>query len=129
MPYLTFIEYNSIGFSNVTEADFPKLERKASDVLDSITRDFYQHNDLETDYLVRRDKFKKAVAAQIDYFNDMGGTSAHQLNNSLSVTIGRTQMSVGDSNQKKLNNTIVSDDALMYLRSMGLLYRGIEVVG
>lgn len=77
MPYLTYEEYQSIGFSEVTEADFPKYERKASDVLDSITRDFYQHHDLESDVHLRKDKFKAAVAAQIDYFNDMGLSLIH----------------------------------------------------
>jgi len=48
---------------------------------------------LESDFPLRRDKFKKAVAAQIEYFNDMGGTSAHELNNPLSVSIGRTTVS------------------------------------
>jgi len=127
MLYLSYDEYQNFGFSDVTAADFPKLEQKASDVLDSITRDFYQLNDLESDYQLRRDKFKKAVAAQIEYFNDMGGTSAHELNNPLSVSIGRTSISSGVRNQAKLNN-IVADDVYMYLRNTGLLYRGIEVI-
>ena len=127
MPYLTYDEYQNFGFSDVTADDFPKLEQKASDVLDSITRDFYQLNDLESDFPLRRDKFKKAVAAQIEYFNDMGGTSAHELNNPLSVSIGRTSISSGARNQAKLNN-IVADDVYMYLRNTGLLYRGIEVI-
>lgn len=127
MPYLTYDEYQNFGFSDVTADDFPKLEQKASDVLDSITRDFYQLNDLVSDFPLRRDKFKKAVAAQIEYFNDMGGTSAHELNNPLSVSIGRTSISSGVRNQAKLNN-IVADDVYMYLRNTGLLYRGIEVI-
>jgi len=127
MPYLTFEEYQDIGFSDVTVDDFPKLERKASDVLDSVTRDFYQHHDLETDVPLRRDKFKSAVAAQIEYFNDMGGTSAHELNNPLSVSIGRKSISSGAKNQAKLN-TIVADDVYMYLRNTGLLYSGIGVI-
>lgn len=127
MPYLTYDEYQNFGFSDVTADDFPKLEQKASDVLDSITRDFYQLIDLESDFPLRRDKFKKAVAAQIEYFNDMGGTSAHELNNPLSVSIGRTSISSGARNQAKLNN-IVADDVYMYLRNTGLLYRGIEVI-
>jgi len=127
VPYLTYEEYQSIGFSEVTEADFPKYERKASDVLDSITRDFYQHHDLEFDVPLRKDKFKAAVAAQIDYFNDMGGTSSHELNSPLAVTIGRTQVSSGADNQRKTNN-IVADDVYMYLRNTGLLYSGIGVI-
>lgn len=127
MPYLTYEEYQNIGFSDVAEVDFPKYERKASDVLDSITRDFYQHQDLETDVPLRRNKFKSAIAAQIDYFYDLGGTSSHELNSPLAITIGRTQVSSGADNQKKTNN-IVADDVYMYLRSAGLLYGGIGVI-
>lgn len=124
MPYLTYEDYQFWGTTSVDEADFPKLLEKASDVIDSVTRAFYRFNDIEQDVPYRREQFKKAVAAQIDYFVDMGATNAHGLNSPLSVTIGRTQMSSGESNQKKLNN-IISDDALMLLRHTGLLYRGL----
>ncbi|MGE8004040.1 hypothetical protein [Lysinibacillus sp. NPDC093216] len=131
MPYLTYEEYQEIGFSDVTVDDFPKLERKASDVLDSITRDFYQLNDLDSDFPLRRDKFKKAVVAQIDYFYDMGATSSHGIQEPATVQIGRTTLSSsakGSSSTQSAENSLVSKDALMYLRNTGLLYRGIEVV-
>ncbi|MFJ3386842.1 hypothetical protein [Lysinibacillus sp. NPDC086135] len=131
MPYLTYEEYQEIGFSDVTADDFPKLERKASDVLDSVTRDFYQLNELDSDFPLRRDKFKKAVAAQIDYFYDMGATSSHGIQEPATVQIGRTTLSnsaKGSTSTQGTENSIVSKDALMYLRNTGLLYRGIEVV-
>lgn len=131
MPYLSYEEYQDIGFSDVTADDFLKLELKASDVLDSVTRDFYQLNDLESDYPLRRDKFKKAVAAQIDYFYDMGATSSHGIQEPTTVQIGRTALSnsaKGSSSTQGTENSIVSKDALMYLRNSGLLYQGIEVV-
>lgn len=124
MAYLTYEEYTALAITPVSATDFPQLLAKASDVLDSVTRAFYQFNDMALDVPFRRDHFKKAVVAQIDYFSDMGGTSSHELNSPLSVTIGRTQMSSGESNQKKLN-TIVSDDVYMLLRHTGLLYRGL----
>jgi len=131
MPYLTYEEYQNIGFSDITADDFPKLERKASDVLDSVTRDFYQLNDLDSDFPLRRDKFKKAIAAQIDYFYDMGATSSHGIQEPATVQIGRTTLSnsaKGSTSTQGTENSIVSKDVFMYLRNTGLLYRGIEVV-
>lgn len=124
MPYLTYEDYQFWGTASVDEEEFPKLLEKASDVVNSVTRSFYQFNDIEQDVPFRREQFKKAVAAQIDYFADSGATNAHGLNSPLSVTIGRTQMSNGANNQQKLNN-VVSDDVFMLLRHTGLLYRGL----
>lgn len=127
MPYLTYSEYNELGYSEIEQPDFDRLEKRASDVLDSVTSYFYHHNNLASDVEFRREQFKKAVAAQIQYFYDMGATSSHEINSPLSVQIGRTQMSSGVSNQKKINS-VMSDDARMYLQATGLLYRGIGVI-
>ena len=126
MPYLTYEEYIDLGFEEMEQSEFEKLLKKASGVLDSITRYFYRHNDLETDIDFRKEQFKKALAAQIEYFHDMGATSSHEINSPLSVQIGRTQQSQGVANQKQSNN-IVSSDVYMYLRGTGLLYRGLAV--
>lgn len=126
MTYLTYAEYKDFGFSEIKKTEFDKLIKKAGDAVDGITRFFYQFNDIEDDVEFRRTQFKKAVAAQVEYFHDIGATSSHEINNPLSVQIGRTQVSTGANNQKKLNN-IVSDDAIRYLRYTGLLYRGIGV--
>jgi hypothetical protein len=128
MPYLTYDEYISLGFPELDQTEFDKLLKKAEDVLDSVTRNFYRFHDLETDVSYRRDKFKKAVACQIEYFHDIGATSTHEINDPLTVQIGRTQISTGEANQKK-TNTIVAPDVYLYLSDTGLLYRGIGVVG
>lgn len=127
MPYLTYEEYNQLGFADMEEAEFNKLLPKASDVIDSITRYFYRHNDLGSDVSFRKEQFKKAVACQIEYFHDMGATSSHEINSPLTVNIGRTEIMTGEANQKK-TNTLISPDVYMYLRDTGILYRGIGVV-
>src|SRR5690625_2219091 len=127
MKYLTYEEYKEFGFAELEETEFNKLIKKASDVLNYITRDFYVFQDLETDNEYRKIKFKKAVAAQIEYFYDMGATSSHNLNEPGTVTIGRTTVSKGarNSTQIEQKESIVSDDVYMYLSGTGLLYRGI----
>lgn len=131
MPYLTYAEYQSFGFGSIEESEFKRLLPKASDVVDSATRDFYQFHELETDILYRRNKFKKAVACQVEYFHDMDATSTHALNEPAYVTIGRTSISNGFRNSQdaqQAQSGIVGPDVYMYLVGTGLLYRGIGVV-
>jgi len=66
MAYLTYDEYKNLGFADIDQTEFDKLLKKAEDVLDSVTRSFYRFHDLETDIPFRRDKFKKALACQIE---------------------------------------------------------------
>ena len=129
MSYLTYQEYIGLGFPEIEEAEFNKLLPKASDVIDSVTRSFYKFNDIEQDVPFRREQFKKAIAAQVQYFHDMGGTSSHELEVAETVTIGRTTVSStrrNSSNETK-KNSIISDDALMYLRDAGFLYSSVGV--
>jgi len=127
MPYLTYEEYLDFGFAEIENAEFQRLLPKASDVIDSITRYFYRYNDIEKDVPFRREQFKKAVACQIEYFHDKGATSTHGINVPLSVQIGRTNISTGEANQKRINS-IIAPDVFMYLKGTGLLYRGIGVM-
>ena len=129
MPYLTYQEYIDFGFTEIDEQEFNRLLSKASDVVDSVTRSFYKFNDIEQDVPFRREQFKKAIAAQIQYFHDMGGTSSHELNEAQTVTIGRTTVSTSNRNssQEEQKNKLISDDVFMYLRYTGLLYRGVAM--
>ncbi|HLQ75434.1 MAG TPA: hypothetical protein VK107_05330 [Alloiococcus sp.] len=130
MLYLTYNEYMDLGFAEIEETEFDKLIKKAGDVLDNVTRFFYKQNVLENDVDFRKEQFKKAVAAQVEYFHDMGATNSHGLNEPGTVTIGRTTVSKGtrNSSQHEQQNSIVSDDVYMHLEGTGLLYRGIGVV-
>ncbi|MEN0648911.1 hypothetical protein NSQ82_07760 [Caldifermentibacillus hisashii] len=129
MPYLTYEEYNQLGFVDMEEAEFNKLLPKASDVLDSVTRFFYRENDLESDVPIRKEQFKKAVAAQVEYFHETGATTSYGMNEPSTVTIGRTTLSVGSkSSQIAPRNDLISKDVYLYLKETGLLYRGIGVV-
>src|SRR5690554_4124926 len=105
MPYLTYDEYIDLGFPEIGETEFNRLLSKASDVVDSVTRSFYKFNDIEQDVPFRREQFKKAIAAQIQYFHDMGGTSSHELNEAGTVTIGRTTVSQGGRNSSSQNES------------------------
>jgi|SRR5690625_1587646 len=131
MPYLTYEEYQELGFNEIEEDQFNKLLPKASDVVDSVTRSFYKFNDIDKDVEFRRNRFKKALAVQIQFFYDMGATTSYDIDTPASIQIGRTSISAtgrsaGSANSNKKTD-IICDDALMYLRDTGLLYAGIGV--
>src|SRR5690554_7251927 len=59
MDYLTYDEYIQLGFAEIEKTEFDRLLPKASDVINSVTRDFYVFNDIEDDVPFRRERFKK----------------------------------------------------------------------
>ena len=128
MAYLTYQEYIDFGFAEIDEENFNRLLPKASDVIDGITRSFYRFNDMEKDVAWRREQFKKAVAAQIEYFYEMGATNTHGLNEPTSVTIGRTTINTRNNTQKDAQNGLICPEVFLYLKDTGLLYAGIRVV-
>lgn len=131
MPYLTYEEYIDLGFTEIDETEFEKLLPKASDVIDSVTSYFYQFKDINEDVIkFRRTQFKKAVSAQVEYFDELGGHTTESINskNIQTFSAGRTSVSLGGKNQSSSNEqerSIVSSDAINYLRITGLLYRGV----
>jgi hypothetical protein len=126
MSYLNYEEYKNLGFTDIEETEFERLLKRASDVIDGITRHFYRFNDIEKDVPFRREQIKKAIAAQIEYFYEMGATNTHGLQEPSTVTIGRTTLSEGSRNsQTAPRNDLISEDVYFYLRDTGLLYRGL----
>lgn len=131
MTYLTLDEYIELGYDKIDEDEFVKLEKFASGVLNHVTRNFYELNSLDDDIKFRRNKFKQAVAAQIEYFNDMGATSFHGLKEFGTVSIGRTTLSKGSRNSsvsEDESDSIVSSDVYMHLSGTGILYSKIGVI-
>lgn len=129
MTYLSYEEFDNFKIGEVDVIEFDKFINKACDVIDSVTNFYYQHNNLENDISFRKIQFKKAIAAQVKYFSDLGGSSIEEIQSAQSVTIGRTSISKGsNSHSKQEKQSLTSEDALMYLKSTGLLYTGIGVI-
>ncbi|KRM79423.1 hypothetical protein FC84_GL001599 [Lapidilactobacillus dextrinicus DSM 20335] len=114
MAYLTFDDYQSLGFTKIDDkATFEAVYPSTELLLDLATDYFYnpdwQTNNLDEDYAssdkwehIRAATFKKALAIQCEYFVDNGVTGSQELidsNNISSVAIGRTtiQKSAGNS--------------------------------
>lgn len=128
MAYLTYSEYIDLGYAEVPQDEFDRLLIRASDCVDGITGHFYRFNNIEDDVPFRRNQFKKAVAAQIEYFHEMGATNTHGLNEPTSVTIGRTTINTRNNAQKDAQNGLICPEVFLYLNDTGLLYAGVRVV-
>ena len=131
MAYITFDEYKELTGATGDKVDkFNANLSKASAVIDNITNNFYQFNDLETDKVkFRADRFKLALCAQIDYFIEVGGNTFEAVNKSpQSFSLGRTSISGGSRNNasgQNETNQLVAEDVYIYLEGTGLLYRGV----
>ena len=131
MAYITFDEYKELTGATGDKVDkFNANLSKASAVINNITNNFYQFNDLETDKVkFRADRFKLALCAQIDYFIEVGGNTSEAVNKApQSFSVGRTSISSGSRNNasgQNENKQIVAEDVYIYLEGTGLLYRGV----
>ena len=133
MPYLTLAEYKEFTGKSIEETKFTELLPKASDVLDHVTGHFYARVDINNDiYLWRVKQFKKALAVQIEYFDELGATTFEAINNSpQSFTAGRTSVSntsrfnASGTNESK---SLIAEDVYIFLEGTGLLYVGIDIL-
>ena len=131
MAYITFDEYKELAAAANDNVDkFNANLSKASAVIDNITNNFYQFNDLETDKVkFRANRFKLALCAQIDYFIEVGGNTSEAINKvPQSFSVGRTSISSGSRNNasgQNENKQLVAEDVFIYLEGTGLLYRGV----
>jgi len=131
--YLPYHEYLDLGFEpfpcETLTKEYPRFLQRASYEIDRITRHFYNFNDLETDVPFRRDKFKRAVGAQIEYFLELDGFTTSTLNNHpQQQQIGRTKLALvqtasasGDVEKRE----VLNPDVILHLEATGLLNRGI----
>ena len=131
MAYITFDEYKELSAAANDNVDkFNANLSKASAVIDNITNNFYQFNDLETDKVkFRADRFKLALCAQIDYFIEVGGNTSEAVNKApQSFSVGRTSISSGSRNNasgQNETNQLVAKDVYIYLEGTGLLNRSV----
>lgn len=140
MAYLTFDEYKDLGFLRITDpTTFSQHEMAAETQIDITTQFFYNddyaHHSLTSDlagdqWLVFRAKqFKRAVALQCDYFDEVGADTPVGIANQdlSSVEIGRTHVQ-GNSNVKATNfgKTGLANGVVAILAQIGLLERAVS---
>lgn len=132
MAYLTYSEFKELSTIDLEEAEFDKLIKKASAVLDNVTSYFYVKNDIKKDNAWRAIQFKHALCAQIEYFNELDATTFESINKApQSFSAGRTSVSNVSrykSNGENEGKSLVAEDVYIYLQGTGLLYTGVGVL-
>ena len=111
-----------------TNADFDTLEKAAEDMINPLTGMYYVRNSIDEDTDTNRvNWFKKALALQIEYMDDIGATSTYEMaqRDIKSVSIDGTSVSTGTSPTDSSTNGVYNL-ALEYLFYTGLLYRGVS---
>lgn len=111
-----------------TNADFDTLEKAAENMINPLTEMYYERNSIDEDTDTNRvNWFKKALALQIEYMDDIGATSTYEMaqKDVKSISIDGTSISTGTSPTDSATNGVYNL-ALEYLFYTGLLYRGVS---
>lgn len=131
MSYLTYDEFKNLSQAELDEATFNKYIDKASAILDHVTSFFYVKNNIEKDNPWRVNQFKRALCAQIEYFNELDATTFEGINNApQSFSAGRTSVSNAsryNSSGSNESKSLIAEDTYIYLQGTGLLYTGVGV--
>jgi hypothetical protein len=120
MAYIDYTFYNDVYRGvPISDADtFSRLAERASNVIDRLTN--YQIGDISQRPDWMQTLIKKAVAAQVEYFALVGEQVIHGDTGMGDVHIGNFSYSSG-------TQSAISPAVIDYLRTTGLLYRGITV--
>ena len=140
MAYLTFKEYQQNGFTMITdETIFDQHERAAETQID-ITTQFFYNADYAANSLVddlagtqwqvfRAKQFKRAVALQCDYFDEVGADTPLGIANQdlSSIEIGRTHVQANSNvNATNFGNTGLANSVVAILAQIGLMSRAVS---
>lgn len=140
MAYLTFKEYQQNGFTMITdETIFDQHERAAETQID-ITTQFFYNADYAAHSLVddlagnqwqvfRAKQFKRAVALQCDYFDEVGADTPIGIANQdlSSIEIGRTHVQANSNvNATNFGKTGIANGVVAILAQIGLMSRAVS---
>lgn len=116
-------EFNGESVEDVTE--FDRLAKRASEVVDQLTMYKVAMNGLESLNDFQQEQVKKATAAQVEFYSQMGGSAEVDAGDDYSnFVIGSFQYSKGGASKNKQADR-VSPAAISHLKQTGLLYSGV----
>lgn len=140
MVYLTFKEYQQNGFTMITdETIFDQHERAAETQVD-ITTQFFYNADYAAHSLVddltgtqwqvfRAKQFKRAIALQCEYFEELGADTPVGIANQdlSSIEIGRTHVqSNSNVNATNFGKTGLATGVVAILAQIGLMSKAVS---
>lgn len=140
MAYLTFNEYQGLGFRQITYADTFSQHEAAAETQIDITTQFFYNADYAANSLVddlagnqwqvfRAKQFKRAVALQCDYFDEVGADTPIGIANQdlSSVEIGRTHVQANSNvNATNFGKTGLANGVVAILAQIGLMSRAVS---
>ncbi len=137
MAYLMFAEYQQAGFKRIIDPDtFSKYEIAAETQIDITTRFFYNIDYSLVDDLAgnewqvfRAKQFKRAVALQCDYFDEVGADTPIGIANQdlSSIEIGRTHVQANSNvNATNFGKTGLATGVVAILAQIGLMSRAVS---
>ena len=122
MGYIDENFYNGVYIGEpVNTAEFPRFLTRATEVIDNITRYVVAQKGLAAFDSFTQLQFKKAVAAQLEFYAFEGIDTANQGNAQMGFTVGRVSVSGSADDGTK---STVCPKAYQTLEPTGLLYRG-----
>ncbi|WP_076657658.1 hypothetical protein [Lactiplantibacillus plantarum] len=140
MAYLTFYEYKDLGFSRITDEVTYSQHEPAAETQIDITTQFFYNADYAAHSLVddlagnqwqvfRAKQFKRAVALQCDYFDEVGADTPIGIANQdlSSIEIGRTHVQVNSNvNATNFGKTGLATGVVAILAQIGLMSRAVS---
>ena len=131
MAYITYQEYTSIyGTPSISDQDFPIYAQQASDLIDSITQyRIVQCGGISALPAWMQELVRKAAAAQVLYFIQIGLETVLTGQTGQSFTVGKVSVSGGSLSNGNLTGAqlITSPQTTALLEQTGLMFRGVHV--
>lgn len=128
MAYITKLEYNAFigATTTLSDGDFGYLSERASDVIDALTMYKIKAAGFNTLPLFVQEQVKKAVCAQTQILDELGGVAAVVGDTGENVTVGKFSYSKPTQDKRKtISGLPLSPLVEGLLFPTGLLYGGI----
>lgn len=121
--------------TDVPEKAWARYERVAEDLIKDLCNGYFDNHDLADLKPVAQERVKRAICAQIEWFQDLGGTTINEQQASQqlpqSVSVGNFTLNTGSGQTKSTTpgSSRFDPRVTRYLWPTGLLYRGVGQYG
>lgn len=115
---------NTFHGESVSEADFPALSERASEIVEEMTLYRLSPTTFESMPESMKERVMNAVCAQIEYLDANGGSDMDNGADLQSAGLGKFNYSVASGTSGSTQQSIYAPRAQRILAPTGLLYRG-----
>lgn len=111
----------------IAETDFARFEARAEDIIAQVTRNKVTEQNIDTFPAAVQTAYKKAICAQMEYYNLNGIDVALSGTSAASFTVGK--VSVKDGEKATGRASMLCPSSAAYLEQTGLMSRSVGVIG